>query len=210
MPPWLDAPLTLKGKTVELISLRQDHIPALQLLSAEKRIWQHYAIDGSIPGVITNSLEQAIAERETGLQFPFAIFHRKQQKTIGSTRYLAIEPAHRKLEIGWTWLHPDYWGTTVNLEAKLLLLTHCFELINAVRVQLKTDVNNIRSKKAIEKLGARMEGVFRNDMIRSNGSLRDSIYFSIVQQDWPLVKANLVELIENKRDTSLEEPAQPV
>ena len=97
-----------------------------------------------------------------------------------------IEPVHKKLEIGWTWLHPEYWASEINLECKLLLMTFCFEEWNAVRVQLKTDENNIRSRKAIEKIGGQFEGVLRNDMIRDNGTNRNSVYFSILDTEWEM------------------------
>ena len=108
-----------------------------------------------------------------------------------------IQPTHKKLEIGWTWLHPDYWTTKLNLECKYLLLTYCLEQIEAFRVQLKTDENNIRSRKAIVKIGGQFEGIIRNDMIRDNGTKRNSAYFSIIDSDWPMIKINLALLLTN-------------
>jgi RimJ/RimL family protein N-acetyltransferase len=140
----------------------------------------------------------AIEERERGTQFPFVIFHREQQKIVGSTRLMNIEPAHRKLEIGWTWLHPDYWATAVNLECKLLLLTFCFEQLLAIRVQLKTDENNIRSRTAIQKTGATYEGTLRHDWLRPNGTIRNSAYYSIIYTEWEQKKPALAALLQNK------------
>ncbi len=108
-----------------------------------------------------------------------------------------IQPNHKKLEIGWTWLHPDYWGTEVNLECKLLLLTYCFEELKTYRVQFKTDENNIRSRKAIEKIGGKFEGILRHDMIRDNGTKRNSAYFSIIDSEWGDVKRALVKKSES-------------
>ena len=105
---------------------------------------------------------------------------------------------HKKLEIGSTWLHPDYWGTEINFECKLLLLTYCFEALHTIRVQLKTDENNIRSRKAIQKIGGQFEGIFRNDMIRDNNTKRNSAYFSIIDEEWEDNKLKLTELYETK------------
>ena len=99
-------------------------------------------------------------ERGNGTQFPFIIFHKLENRIIGSTRFLDIQEKHLKLEIGWTWLDPNYWGTAINLECKLLLLTFCFETLKTTRVQFKTDENNLRSRKAIEKIGGQFEGIF--------------------------------------------------
>ena len=140
-----------------------------------------------------------MAERKKGNQFPFVIFHKHNKKLIGSTRFLDIQPKHKKLEIGSTWLHLDYWATEVNLECKLLLLTYCFENLQTIRVQLKTDENNIRSRKAIEKIGGQFEGILRNDMIRANNTIRNSAYYSILINEWNEKKLKLAELIQRKK-----------
>ena len=110
---------------------------------------------------------------------------------VGSTRYLAIEPAHRRLEIGHTWYAPSEWGGQVNPACKLALLRHAFETLGFNRVELKTDNRNLRSQTAIAKLGAVREGVFRAHMVRRDGTLRDSVYFSIVKSEWPAVRDRL-------------------
>ena len=106
-----------------------------------------------------------------------------------------IHPKDRKLEIGWTWLHPDYWATAINPECKLLLLTYCFETLKTIRVQLKTSDINLRSRKAIEKIGGKFEGVLRKDRIRDNGVPRNSAYFSIIEEEWESAKKNLEKLL---------------
>ena len=148
-----------------------------------------------------NIFKEAIAEREKGTQFPFVIFHKVQKKLIGSTRLMSIEQPHRKLEIGWTWLHPDYWATEINLECKLQLLTFCFEQLKAVRVWLRTDENNIRSRKAIAKIGGTFEGIFRHDWIRDNGTLRNTVYFSILATEWTKKKIQLENIYKTKKET---------
>jgi RimJ/RimL family protein N-acetyltransferase len=202
MANWIIYPTTLTGETVELISLDKKHFTELESVARDKTIWEFYPFDCSNADTFLNYYTQALTEREKGTQFPFIIFHKKHNKIIGSTRYLDVQQKHRKLEIGFTWLHPDYWGTEVNFECKLLLLTHCFETLETVRVQLKTDENNIRSRKAIAKIGAQFEGILRNDMLRDNGTNRHSAYFSIIDKEWSEKKVKLIELYKNKRDTT--------
>jgi RimJ/RimL family protein N-acetyltransferase len=126
--------------------------------------------------------------------------YKQTGKIIGSTRFMDIQSRHKKLEIGWTWLHPDYWATAVNPECKLLLLDYCFETLRTSRVQLKTDENNLRSRKAIEKIGGHFEGILRNDMIKENGIKRNSASFSIIEEEWPVTRVRLIRLLEKKRN----------
>jgi RimJ/RimL family protein N-acetyltransferase len=148
---------------------------------------------------LLSALEAGLNDRERGIQYPFVIYHKKENKLIGSTRYLDIQPFHKKLEIGWTWLHPNYWASAVNPECKLLQLTYAFENLKAVRVLLKTDENNIRSRKAIEKIGGQFEGVLRQDMIRDNGTLRSSAYYGLIDKEWEKTKENLQKQLNIKR-----------
>lgn len=191
MKPWIPPTTALSGTIVDLLPLDKKHFESLEKLSKEKKIWEFYVLDGTISEKFLNTLNQAIALRENGEQHPFVIFHKETGKIIGATRLMDIQPSHRKLEIGWTWLHPDYWGTTVNFECKLLLLSYCFEQLKAYRVQFKTDENNIRSRKAIEKIGGKFEGILRHDMVRDNGTRRNSAYYSITDDEWPQAKRAL-------------------
>jgi RimJ/RimL family protein N-acetyltransferase len=135
-------------------------------------------------------------ERTNGTQFPFVIYHKSEKRIIGSTRLLELQQNHLKLEIGWTWLHPKYWGTSVNLECKLLLLTFCFENLKITRLQLRTDEKNTRSRKAIEKIGGQFEGIVRHDMIRDNGTNRNSALYSILNDEWKNAKQNIINSIQ--------------
>lgn len=191
--------MILEGQSVTLISLERSYFPELESLSKDKKIWEFYPLDGTSSEKFIAAFEFALIERDNGTQFPFVILHKKENKIIGSTRYLDIQSKHKKLEIGWTWLHPDYWATDVNLECKLLLLTHCFEMLKLSRVQLKTDENNQRSRKAIQKIGGEFEGVLRNDMIREDGTKRNSAYFSIIEEEWPVKKPLLIAKLEDKK-----------
>jgi RimJ/RimL family protein N-acetyltransferase len=196
MTKWISPPLTLSGRVVELISFQESHYVELSALATDKRIWEFYAYDASDPDKFKAIFQSAMTDLSNGNQFPFAIYHREHKRIIGSTRFMDIQVNHKKLEIGTTWLHPDYWGTPVNLECKLLLLTYCFETLLTHRVQLKTDEKNLRSRKAIEKIGGVFEGVLRNDMLRENGTHRHSAYYSIIDIEWHSKKRHLTKLFE--------------
>lgn len=146
-------------------------------------------------------LVEACQAADEGREWPWVIEERATGRLAGSTRYLDISWAHRSLEIGWTWLAPEWWGRAVNLECKRILLAHAFERLDCVRVQLKTDARNLRSQKAIERLGAVREGVLRHHRILPDGYRRDSVYYSILSAEWPMVKERL--------DSILREPLAP-
>ncbi len=198
MTRWIIYPLTLTGEIVDLISLERHHFPVLELLAKDKRIWEHYVYDGGNSIRLRETLEMGVIEQQNGSQAPLVIVEKSSNKIIGSTRLMDIHQNHKKLEIGTTWIHPDYWGTVINLECKLLLLTFCFEKLGALRVQLKTDENNIRSRKAIEKIGGNFEGILRNDMLRDNNTNRNSAYYSIISREWPVKKEKLMALYADK------------
>lgn len=198
MADWIEHPITLDGQLVQLITLNKDHFSELESLAKDKRIWQHYVYDGSDTNRLRAVLKTALTDMLNGTQLPFVIYLKLEKRLIGSTRFMDIQPLNRKLEIGSTWLHPDYWGSEVNLECKLLMLTYCFEKAGALRVQFKTDENNIRSRKAIEKIGGKFEGILRHDMLRDNGTNRNSAYYSIINLEWSDVKVNLTDLLQQK------------
>lgn len=198
MAHWIEHPVTLDGEHVQLITLNKDHFSELEVLADDKRIWRHYVYDGTNSSRLRETLKAALTDMLNGTQLPFVIYHRSEKRLIGSTRFMDIQASHKKLEIGSTWLHPDFWGREVNFECKLLMLTHCFENVGALRVQFKTDENNTRSRKAIEKIGGRFEGILRHDMLRDNGTNRNSAYYSIINTEWNEVKLNLVEQLHKK------------
>ncbi|MBC7829653.1 MAG: GNAT family N-acetyltransferase [Chitinophagaceae bacterium] len=199
MAHWIDPRTKLTGHCVDLLPLTQNHFVELEVVAHDKRIWEHYVYDGSNADTFKNIFNSALIDKEKGNQFPFVIFHKQVQRIIGSTRFLDIQLKHKKLEIGSTWIHPDYWATEVNFECKLLLLEFCFHNLKAVRVQLKTDENNLRSRRAIEKIGGRFEGIIRHDMIRDNQTKRNSACYSIIDDEWSKVKLKLIARLEEKR-----------
>ncbi len=185
---WIKHPVILTGENVILKPLQKKHFDELYEAASDKSLWEFIPTDCSVKENFYESYTSALKQRKTGLHYPFVIIHKQSNKIIGSTRLFDLVPADKKLEIGWTWIQKAYWGTTINLECKLLLLTYCFETLNARRVQLKTKETNLRSRKAIQKLGAVFEGVLRKDRIQGDGTSRNTAYFSILDEEWPAAK----------------------
>lgn len=194
---WIQHPVTLEDDRFKLAPLHQAHFPALIAMAANPRIWQHLPIDGTNPTLLTQHLKEALLKRAYGEQYPFTVIEKKTNAVVGATRLFDIYPHHKKLEIGWTWYHPDYWGSGCNLACKLLLLSYCFDTLGVQRVQLKTRDNNLRSQAAIKKIGALLEGVLRQDRIMADGTVRDTVVFSIIDKDWPTVQPLLRNLLAN-------------
>lgn len=189
---WEDLARELEGEVVRLEPLTWHHEEGLFEAAQDESIWRW------MPRAAPNGreefrgwMEDALARSEAGIEGAFATVDVKLGKPIGSTRYLALRPEHRGLEIGWTWLAPPYWMTGANVEAKLLMLGHAFGRLGCMRVELKTDRRNERSRGAMEALPAKFEGIFRRHMILPDGTVRDSAYYSITDDEWPDVKANL-------------------
>ena len=197
--PWINHPVRLTGKLIRLEPLMEAHIPALTEVGATSVIWQHLPFDGSDAQKLSRELRNALLNRAQGTQYPFTIIAQEEEKVVGSTRFFDIFPEHKKLEIGWTWYHPDAWGKGYNTECKLLLFGYCFETLGANRVQLKTRTANLRSRAAIEKIGGTCEGILRNDRIMPDGSTKDTIVFSVIKEEWIAVKAKLEALLASYR-----------
>lgn len=185
-------PVTLTGAVARLEPLGPEHAEELFAAAQEPSIWRHMPDDPS------GSVEEmrawimaALRERESGTQLPFAIVERGTGQAIGSTRYLNISPRDSGLEVGWTWLAARAQRTAVNTECKYLLLRHAFEDLGAIRLQIKTDGRNEISQRAIERLGAVREGVLRKHMLVQGTYLRDTVMYSILDSEWPGVKARL-------------------
>jgi len=189
--PWIEHPTILTGQIVDLLPLEEKHFDELFAAASDKRIWEFYTGDWSVQERFIKIYTDTLALREKGKEYPFVVFHKPTQKIIGSTRLLDIVPYDKRLEIGGTWLMPQYWGTAVNFDCKLALLTFCFETLKAKRVQLKTQHNNLRSWKAIEKIGGVYEGIIRQHMLKDDGTYRSSAYFSILDDEWEAAKAKL-------------------
>ena len=187
---WVE-PVTLEGHVVRLEPLSFEHAPDLLLAAQTEEIWRYTLDDPRTTDAMRSYIERALTEREAGTAMPFAVRHLATGRAIGSTRYAAISRPNRGVEIGWTWYAPEFWRTAVNTESKYLLLRHAFETLGCIRVELKTDARNTRSRTAIARLGAVEEGTLRSKVIMRDGYRRDSVYFSILDGEWPAVKARL-------------------
>jgi N-acetyltransferase len=186
-------PVTLEGELVRLEPLEARHEEGLWEASRDERTWRWLSVlQPRTRGELKEYVQAALVAAEDGLERPFATIRREDGRVVGSTRYLALRPEHRSLEIGWTWLHPDAWGSGINVEAKLLQLEHAFEALECLRVELKTDARNERSRRAMEALPAQFEGVHRKHMLVRGGERRDSAWYSVLDDEWPAVKANLL------------------
>jgi RimJ/RimL family protein N-acetyltransferase len=179
----------LEGEIIVLEPLEEAHTEELWLAAQAPEIWRWLANLANRQR-FESWLELSLAAAAEGREGVFAIRARSGE-VVGSSRYLAVRPADRVVEIGWTWFNPSVWRTGVNVETKLLMLGHAFEALGCVRVELKTDARNERSRAAMEALPAQFEGVMRNHMIVPDVGLRDSAYFSVIDEEWPQVRANL-------------------
>ena len=188
---------TLDGRIARLEPLRPDHAEALWLASRDPRTWRWLSfVQPQTREEWSAFVAQALEEADAGTEIPLVTLC--QEEVVGSTRFLALRPEHRSVEIGWTWLHPSAWGTGVNAEAKLLQLRHAFDVWDCRRVEFKTDASNERSRGALAALGATFEGVHRKHMLVRGGENRDSAWFSVTDDDWPAVRALLEARLAEK------------
>jgi RimJ/RimL family protein N-acetyltransferase len=194
---WKNLESVLEGRVVRLEPLARRHEQGLFEAAQDERIWRWMPYDASAsPETFHAWLEDALAASESGTEAAFATVDAGTGEPAGSTRYLALRPEHRVLEIGWTWLAPAYWQTGANVEAKMLMLEHAFEDLGCLRVEFKTDSRNERSRAALAALPARVEGIFRKHMLVRGGQRRDSAYYSIIDDEWPAVRENLMRRID--------------
>lgn len=189
-------PITLTGKHIRLEPMRPAHAPALLEAGRAAEIWEWMPTRPVNPATMEGWLKKAMQAESLGQEYPFVVILVPSGRLVGSTRYLDVQEDDRTVEIGWTWYAPDSWSSIVNPEAKYLLMRHAFDDWGAIRVALKTDVRNLHSQAAIKKLGAKYEGLLRNQRIRPDGSYRDTVLFSITDREWPAVKSRLEQRIE--------------
>lgn len=190
-------PVVLQGNHVRLEPLSEAHVAGLAEVGVGQGFWD-FMLYGNIETVedMHNWVLDILARAQRGTDLPFVVIHLAAGRVAGATRYLNIMPKDRGLEIGGTWYGLEFQRTPVNTECKYLLLRHAFETLGCIRVQLKTDLRNERSQKAIERLGAVREGVLRNHMILPDGRYRDSVFYSILDREWPAVKKRLEQMLE--------------
>ena len=190
-------PVTLAGWMIRLEPLTEAHVPELALVGLDDDIWR-YMLYGCIrtQADMHHWVREILGRQSKGTDLAFAVILQASGAAIGATRYLEIRPEHRGLEIGGTWYGKAYQRTAVNTEAKYLLLRHAFETLGCIRVQFKTDRRNQRSQRALERIGAVPEGILRNHIITPDGTIRDSVYYSILDREWPGVKSGLESLLQ--------------
>ncbi len=195
MTNWV-TPVTLIGKYVRLEPMTEAHVSDLAEIGVGMDFWD-FMVYGRMDTVedMRVWVREILSRAEKGTDLPFVAIHLESGRVAGATRYLNIMPNDRGLEVGGTWYGLDFQRTTVNTESKYLLLTHAFEALGCIRVQIKTDSLNLRSQKAIERIGAIKEGVLRNHMILPNGRVRHSVYYSILDTEWGNVKKRLAEML---------------
>lgn len=184
--------LTLNGRFISLEPMTIKHHSELCEIGLKNEIWRWSPEQISTPTAMKKYIETALDEQANGQSLPFVTREKSSNKIVGSTRFGNIDVKNRRAEIGWTWINPMWQRTYVNTEAKLLMLTQAFEVWNCIRVELKTDLLNEKSRNAIVRLGAKEEGIFRHHIICQNGRLRDTVYFSILKSEWNSVKENLL------------------
>lgn len=189
----LFSPVTLAGRHIRLEPMSRDHIPALMAAGADPAIWTWLSVSAATPEGMNAFVRDALDAQVEGTAVPFAVIDQASGKVIGSTRFGAIEKAHKRAEIGWTFLNPRVQRTPVNTEQKYLMLRHAFETWGLMRVEFKTNVLNEKSRRAIARIGGVQEGIIRQHMIGHDGRVRDTVYFSILDKEWPAVKKNLEE-----------------
>jgi RimJ/RimL family protein N-acetyltransferase len=187
---WVE-PITLEGSAVRLEPLSLEHLPALINVGLEADIWRWMPRPVNSPADMRAFIEAALDALAAGTEMPFATIDRASGMVVGSTRFMAIEPRHRRLEIGYTWLAPAWQRTAINTDAKLLMLAHAFGVLGALRVEFKTDALNERSRAALAGIGAQEEGTLRWHILTESGRRRDSVYFSVIEEEWPRVRQHL-------------------
>ena len=196
MSSWVQR-VTLQGKYVRLEPMGEQHIPGLTEIGAGQDFWSFMLYgDMKSEADMRNWVLDILEREKTSSDLPFVVIHLPSGRVAGATRYLNIIPKDRGLEVGGTWYGKEFQRKAVNKESKYILLTHAFESLNAIRVQIKTDSLNLRSQAAIERIGAFKEGVLRNHMILPNGRIRHSVFYSILDNEWAGVKQNLGKMLE--------------
>src|SRR5256885_430321 len=185
------SPVKLQGMPVRIEPLAKVHLAGLAEIGLDEELWRWIPTPVRTEEEMAAYIETALGQQDRGVSLPFAIVEKATGRAIGSTRYGNIGRTHHRVEIGWTWVACQWQRTAINTESKYLLLRHAFETLGCMRVELKTDSLNAKSRAAILRIGAREEGTFRNHMITSQGRIRHTVYFSIVDTEWPEVRSRL-------------------
>ena len=179
-----------------------EHLPGLSEVGLDEEIWRFTTVMIRSPEEMRSYMESALNLQREGTTLPFVTIERSSGRIVGSTRFGNYDPANRRIEIGWTWIARPWQRTAINTEAKYLMLSHAFEKIRCVRVELKTDVLNAPSRKAMLRIGAKEEGILRKHTLMWTGRYRDSIYYSILDEEWPEVKQQLEKMLTRRPEAA--------
>lgn len=190
-------PVILEGEYVTLVPLSLEHNAALIEAASDSELWKLWYAMVPSPEEMLGEIQRRLGLQKEGSMIPFTVLDSKTQCVLGMTTYMDVVAIHKRLEIGWTWYRKSVQKTAVNSEAKLLLLTHAFENLQCVVVRLSTNFFNTNSRRAIERLGAKLDGILRNHRIMRNGAVCDSCTYSIIDREWPTVKINLQTKLNN-------------
>lgn len=188
----------LEGSVIVLEPLREEHAEALWQAAQAPEVWDWLARIGGSREYFDGWMAMALEESEAGREGPFATRDKRSGEVVGSTRFMSVRPVDRVVEIGWTWLNPSAWRSGANVEAKLLMLEHAFEALGCVRVEFKTDARNERARAALAAIPAHFEGVLRKHLTMPDVGVRDSAYYSVIDDEWPEVRANLQRRLADK------------
>ena len=186
-------PVVLEGKVVRLEPMWEEHLDALTEVGLEESLWRWVPTACETREDMAKYVRLALADQERGFALPFVTIERASGTVIGSTRFANLDTANLHAEIGWTWINPKWQRSAVNTEAKFLMLRHAFETWKCIRVELKTDALNEKSRNAILRIGSTEEGIFRRHVICASGRVRDTVYFSIIDSEWPEVKERILK-----------------
>jgi len=189
--PW-PQPVTLRSQRVNLEPLDRRHCDDLVEAVKDGALWTLWYTSVPPPEGMQAEIERRLALHAAGSMLPFAVIDNTTERAVGMTTYMNVDAIHRRVEVGSTWYRKSVQRTALNTQCKLMLLTHAFETLDCIAVEFRTHAFNHQSRKAIERLGAKLDGVLRNHQIASNGTLRDTYVYSIIASEWPTVKANLV------------------
>lgn len=200
MAAWL-SPITLQGSHVRLEPLSLEHVPGLQQATRDGELWRLWYTSVPDPDGMQAYVEKALALRDSGTALPWAVIDAKGE-VVGSTRYGNVDADNKRVEIGWTWYAKRVQRTALNTEAKLLLLTHAFEALDCAAVEFRTSWFNHASRNAIARLGAKQDGVLRKHMRMADGQHRDTVVFSIIDGEWPMVKRHLSFKLEQSNGST--------
>lgn len=188
-------PFTMEGQHVRLQPLVREHIDALWQAGNNPEVWRWTSSKIKCRGEMESYVESALSEADRGVSLPFVITERASGQIVGTTRFGNIAPEHRRVEIGWTFISPPFQRTAINTETKYLMLRHAFDVWRSNRVELKTSAANQKSRAAICRIGAREEGTLRSHMINDDGTVRDTVYYSIIAEEWPEVRERLESML---------------